>query len=382
MRKNHTTWLAAFLLGLGCLLVAGAYGVRAQETKGNGKTDDGKSETVFSKTDALSKADAKDTKLKDSHRKLYKIKLLAGKAYRIDVTSKEFDTFLRLENSAGKEVAFNDDVAPPNNLNSRVIYYTPKTGEYRVIVTTYDGGKTGSFDLEIKTANLVERIQIFADYPTAEQKKLIQEVTRSTEAKDGKLSMQDANNLIGVFRRLDDSEVAFARETGRTFAKIVAGADNQKVAGAAKIIESELAKLNRVGKELQITGKTTDGKDFDLKNHKGKVVLVDFWATWCGPCVGEIPNIVEAHKKYHAKGFEVIGVSLDETNDAIVKFIEARHLPWKCINVEDSKKLTQKYGVNLIPSPMLVGPDGRVVSLRARGPQLDRLLARLIGEKK
>ena len=140
--------------------------------------------------------------------------------------------------------------------------------------------------------------------------------------------------------------------------------------------------LEKVGKEFPVAGKTLDGKDFDLKNLKGKVVLVDFWATWCGPCIAEMPRMLSAHAKYNKRGFEVIGITLDKNDDVVVKFNEARKIPWNSINVEDSRKLANEYQVNAIPFPVLIDQAGNVASLRARGPQLDRLLERLLPEKK
>ena len=92
--------------------------------------------------------------------------------------------------------------------------------------------------------------------------------------------------------------------------------------------------------------------------------------------------MVEAHKKFHGKGFEVIGVSLDKGDAEIVKFLDDRKLPWQSIGAEDGRKLAERYGVNAIPHPVLVGRDGRIVSTRARGPMLDRLLERYLAEKK
>jgi thiol-disulfide isomerase/thioredoxin len=386
MLTVRTPGTVALALASGWLLLAGAPGASAQPP--------GRAALVFSKADKLAADDEKDTaaQTRQSHRKVYTIKLSEGQAYRIDLNSKDFDTFLRLETAAGKQVAFNDDIEPPANLNSRILYVAPKNGEYRVIVTTFEAGKTGAFDLQVNSlagaeavqAHQQARIDRFPDSPVAEQKKVIAEVTKSLIAKGSdKLTLADAQQAIGLAMQIDETETALTRDACREFSKIFDGASNKQLAAVGKVLESQVLKnLDKIGTEIEITGKTTDGKEFDLRKLKGKVVLVDFWATWCGPCVAEIPNIIDAHKRYHGDGFEVIGVSLDRADGDIVKFVEARKLPWQSINIDDSKKLANRYGVNAIPHPILVGRDGRIVSMRARGPQLDRLLERLISEKK
>src|SRR5262249_25611600 len=153
-------------------------------------------------SDKLMDDDEKDTsaQTRSSHRKVYKLKLSEGQVVRIDLTSKDFDTFLRLEDGTGKELAFNDDVAH-NNLNSRLNFPVPKTGEYRIIATTFEAGKTGAFNVEVKSltgaeaaeARLQARVDAFGSSSPAEQKQIIAEFTKALQAKGSdKLTIPDA----------------------------------------------------------------------------------------------------------------------------------------------------------------------------------------------
>jgi thiol-disulfide isomerase/thioredoxin len=123
-----------------------------------------------------------------------------------------------------------------------------------------------------------------------------------------------------------------------------------------------------------------DGKPLSVSAQKGKVVLIDFWATWCGPCVQELPNVLAAYEKYHDKGFNVIGISLDQKKDALTDFIEQRKIPWP--QFFDGKgwgnELAQKYGINSIPATYLLDKDGKILAKGLRGEALDEAIAKAL----
>ncbi|WP_448633938.1 peroxiredoxin family protein [Pedobacter panaciterrae] len=127
----------------------------------------------------------------------------------------------------------------------------------------------------------------------------------------------------------------------------------------------------------------SDGKMISLTDFKGKYVLIDFWASWCGPCRKENPNVVSAYRKYHDKGFEILGVSLDTKKDAWLSAIKADDLTWN--HVSDLKGWANAaaavYGVKSVPASFLIGPDGKVVAKDLRGEELHKKLESILAGK-
>lgn len=139
------------------------------------------------------------------------------------------------------------------------------------------------------------------------------------------------------------------------------------------------------GKTLTIQGKLLDGTDFDYSKFAGKVVLVEFWATWCGPCCGEIPHLKKMYDKYHSRGFEIVAISLDRDLNELVRFVKENEVPWlqlPAFDTEvDGQPLTEYYGVSSVPMLFLVGRDGIVLSNQARGKVLENLLSQQFPEE-
>jgi thiol-disulfide isomerase/thioredoxin len=154
----------------------------------------------------------------------------------------------------------------------------------------------------------------------------------------------------------------------------------EEVRDAADSFAGPARRLSLVGSEMEVFGKTLDGADLDWGKYKGKVVLVNFWATWCPGCVEELPNIREAHAKFHEQGFEVVGVNLDKRRIALDQFLERNEVPWPQLHEEgEINKMAVHYDIGPIPFVALVGRDGKVISTDATGRQLHHELEKIFG---
>ena len=143
----------------------------------------------------------------------------------------------------------------------------------------------------------------------------------------------------------------------------------------------EAAKKTSIGQMApDFTQNDPDGKAVSLSDFKGKYVLVDFWASWCGPCRAENPNVVKAYNQYKDKNFTILSVSLDQKKEDWLKAIKDDHLTWN--HVSDLKywenTAAQEYGVQAIPANFLVDPQGKIIARDLRGDDLESKLAEVL----
>jgi len=154
---------------------------------------------------------------------------------------------------------------------------------------------------------------------------------------------------------------------------------------AMKLQEEEEKRLANMlpigGMAPDIRQQTPDGGTYALSDMRGKYVLIDFWASWCKPCRIENPAVKRVYDKYNRKGFDILGVSLDRSQDAWVQAIQADGLPWK--HVSDlgfwNNAAAQEYGVSSIPFTVLVDKEGKIIAKGLRSQQLEAELAKIFG---
>ena len=185
---------------------------------------------------------------------------------------------------------------------------------------------------------------------------------------------------------LAQSHLALERfdETEALFKEILeSGSTNRKIVGMAS---RELARVKILRKltigspAIDFSTVSSEGEKVTLSAFKGKVVLLDFWASWCAPCRQEMPNVKKVYEDYNGKGFEIIGISLDESREKFKGYVNMYALPW--VQIFDGKgwmsRIGQLYAVNAIPATVLLDQQGNIRYKNVRGKELRRAVDALI----
>jgi len=160
---------------------------------------------------------------------------------------------------------------------------------------------------------------------------------------------------------------------------------NPRFVATATAALSDLPAMKQLGvgnEPFPFSVKDINGKTLSLADYKGKVVLLDFWATWCMPCKVEMPNVIRVHKRFNKQGFEIIGISLDNDRVALDKFIETNGMTWR--QIFDGKGwqngVAEKYRIRAIPATYLIDKQGKIRYRSLRGAELEKAVEKLLAE--
>ena len=124
------------------------------------------------------------------------------------------------------------------------------------------------------------------------------------------------------------------------------------------------------------------GKPVSLKDFRGKVVMIDFWATWCGPCIASLPQVIELKKKYFGEKFEILGISLDKDLEQWKSFINDKQMDW--IHIADGQywnnAIAVQYQIESIPNVWIIDKEGKIIAKELRGSSVESELATIMGK--
>ena len=193
--------------------------------------------------------------------------------------------------------------------------------------------------------------------------------------KDYVLKHRDDLTAVMMLTTMKHSTVSDAKDVLALIGQC--GEEVQQHPATAQLVESLNAVISRpqMGEKFKDFAVEYDGKTTRFSDYvgKGQYVLVDFWASWCGPCRAEIPNLIAAYNKYKDKGLVVLGIAVSDKPEATLKAIEAEKIPYPQI-INSQQIATNAYGINAIPEIMLFAPDGTMVARGLRGENIEKTL--------
>ncbi len=344
----------------------------------------GKIEHPAQKEVYLLEADSTNVKVVDSTQLTEQNEFVFKKAapfanlYKIKNSEQEFD--LIAEN--GNDIDFKTDLADSShNYTTSGSEDSEKIREYNRISNIYSA----------KNSKLATEYQQAATAKGANADSVLKKYLPVFEGNMAALSAEvlkfvnaNRSSLAGFYAAMSLDQMKYEKELV-AYADDIKGKFAGNLAVAQFVKHMELVKPVSVGRtapDFSITG--LDGKTIKLADYKGKYVMLDFWASWCVPCRKENPNVVKLYQQYHAKGLNIIGISLDENKASWQKAINDDHLTWTHgSELQNFNGATvQRYQVQAIPSNFILGPDGKIIAKNVTGNDLAVFFAKTFAAAK
>ncbi|QDV27029.1 Thiol-disulfide oxidoreductase ResA [Aureliella helgolandensis] len=209
------------------------------------------------------------------------------------------------------------------------------------------------------------------------KKRTVEQVHNFLKARK-KLQLQDIQTgmLAAAMIELQANKQP-ARDTYQLLDDLLKEDEREEMQQLRLTLQASIRRLDLLGNKFELQAKSLDGKEIATEDFAGQYVLVDFLATWCEPCLLEVPRLKNHYAKYYDRGLRILTISIDEDTEALQQFLAKADLPWPVIhdNAEDPlARLQMKFGVSTLPCILLLNKEGTVVSLEARGAELDRLM--------
>jgi thiol-disulfide isomerase/thioredoxin len=202
---------------------------------------------------------------------------------------------------------------------------------------------------------------------------------------DGAILDDEAQLAMTTARASEELGDAVAAGAYRDLGQLLAASGKKQIVSLSAKMQGAARRLALVGRKLDLEGKTVSGKPLDWAKYRGKVVLVQFWATWCGPCRVAISQIRPLYRAYRGNGFEVLGISIDQDREELDAFLKDSELPWEtvsdtvAISGDKDNSMATRYGVFGVPELVLVDKEGTVIARGLHGDALEQQLEKLLG---
>ena len=316
-----------------------------------------------------------------------------GKAIIATVNGSSLDTLAKADVKNGS-FEFTGNVSEPTGAYIMVIgqrgaipfmlenaNITVNAGQAGLTVTGSEGQKIYDQFMAINTTTQQEAMKLQQEYQAAngDQAKMqaVQEayakLMTDAQAKETELIKANPDSYVSTFVIVSSMGQMEYEQLKERYNLL-----GEKAKASAQIAKLESTAIGQIAPNFTIT--TPEGESISLYDIKGKVKLIDFWASWCGPCRGENPHVVEIYKEYHPKGLEIFGVSLDNNKEAWVKAIADDGLVWK--HGSDLKGWqsapAQLYSVSGIPHTVLLDENNKIIAKNLRGDELKQKIAELL----